>query len=409
MTTSTFSIDLGLPQIKILNIQGDKEGNYQLEIRSTETEGCCHVCGTVSTHFHGYDREVTIQHLPILGKGCYLHIKLPRFMCDHCPKKTTTTLQPNWRRRNSAYTTDFEEYIMKSLINSTVSDVSRKEGIGEGVVSRLLDAYISTEVDWNTVEEIGQLGIDEISIRKGHKDFVTIITARLRGEIRLLAVLKDRKKATVIEFFKSIPKQIRQTIDCVCSDFYEGFINAAKEVLGKRVRIVIDRFHLAKLYRKGLDTLRKKEMRLLKKILEKSEYAQFQGAMWALRKPKENRSDKEKQALSSLFDHSNSLGNAAQFSDELTQILNTETSRNGGIRRLKNWALKVKHSTTSCFDTFLGTLEKWMIEIANYFVQRENSGFVEGFNNRIKVLKRRCYGIVDRKYLYQRLSLDLGI
>ena len=49
-----------------------------------------------------------------------------------------------------------------------------------------------------------------------------------------------------------------------------------------------------------------------------------------------------------------------------------------------------------------------MEEIANYFVQRENSGFVEGFNNRLKVLKRRCYGIVDRVHLFRRISLDMG-
>jgi transposase len=409
MITSTFSINLDLPYVEVLSIRIDQESCYHLNIRSTETEGCCHVCKAVSPHFHGYDREITVQHLPILGKSCYLHMTLPRFRCDHCPKKPTTTLQPSWRRKNSEYTTDFEDYILKSLMNSTVSDVSYKEGISEGVISRLLDAYISTEIDWKTIEVIGQLGIDEISIKKGHKDFVTIITSRSHGKIRLLAILKDRKKATVIEFFESIPKPIRKTIFCVCSDFYEGFINAAKEVLGKRVRIVIDRFHLAKLYRKGLDTLRKKEMALLKKTLEKSEYAQLDGVMWALRKPKEKRSEKEKRALSKLFSHSGSLKKAAQFSDELTQTLNTETSRSGGIRRLKNWALKVGKSDTSCFDTFLGTLEKRVIEIANYFVRRENSGFVEGFNNRIKVLKRRCYGIIDRKYLYQRLSLDLGI
>jgi len=131
--------------------------------------------------------------------------------------------------------------------------------------------------------------------------------------------------------------------------------------------------------------------------------------MWALRKPKEKQSAKERLALSRLFGHASSLKMAYQFSEELSQILNTETSRNGGIRRLKNWILKVRNSDITCFNTFLGTLEKWIVEIANYFVQRENSGFVEGFNNRIKVLKRRCYGIIDRTHLYQRLSLDLGI
>ena len=118
--------------------------------------------------------------------------------------------------------------------------------------------------------------------------------------------------------------------------------------------------------------------------------------MWALRKPKKSQSKKEKLALSALFEHSASLEAAYQLSEQLTQILNTETSRNGGIRRLKNWISTVKSSGVTCFNTFIGTLEKWIVEVANYFVLRENSGFVEGFNNRIKVLKRRCYGIVDR-------------
>ncbi len=38
----------------------------------------------------------------------------------------------------------------------------------------------------------------------------------------------------------------------------------------------------------------------------------------------------------------------------------------------------------------------------------DSSGLVEGFNNRIKVLKRRCYGIFDIKRLFQRLTLDVN-
>ncbi|HFC91726.1 MAG TPA: hypothetical protein ENJ51_02815 [Leucothrix mucor] len=60
-----------------------------------------------------------------------------------------------------------------------------------------------------------------------------------------------------------------------------------------------------------------------------------------------------------------------------------------------------------CYKTFIQTLKKWIIKIANYFIERENRGFIAGFNNRIKVLKRRCYGLVDRKYLYQCISPDL--
>ena len=78
---------------------------------------------------------------------------------------------------------------------------------------------------------------------------------------------------------------------------YDGFVNAAKEVLGKRVKIVIDRFHVAQHYRSGLDTLCKKELKRLKKELSEEAYSQLKGAMWALRKPEEKLKDKDKDVL----------------------------------------------------------------------------------------------------------------
>jgi transposase len=49
-----------------------------------------------------------------------------------------------------------------------------------------------------------------------------------------------------------------------------------------------------------------------------------------------------------------------------------------------------------------------MNEIANYFINRQTSGFVEGLNNKITVIKRRCYGILNVKHLFQRIHLDLS-
>jgi transposase len=59
----------------------------------------------------------------------------------------------------------------------------------------------------------------------------------------------------------------------------------------------------------------------------------------------------------------------------------------------------VRGSGLSCFDSFLVTLETWLDEITNYFVSRLTSGFLEGFNNKVRDLKRRCYvsgGSLDR-------------
>jgi transposase len=43
-----------------------------------------------------------------------------------------------------------------------------------------------------------------------------------------------------------------------------------------------------------------------------------------------------------------------------------------------------------------------------YFRQRQSSGFVEGLNNKLKVLKRRCFGIYNLRHLFQRITLDLN-
>ena len=75
--------------------------------------------------------------------------------------------------------------------------------------------------------------------------------------------------------------------------------------------------------------------------------------------------------------------------------------------KFRHWIQQVQQSGLHCFDAFLKLLNTWWQEITNYFIQRENSGFVEGFNNKVKVLKRRCYGIFNLKHLFQRIYLDL--
>jgi len=70
--------------------------------------------------------------------------------------------------------------------------------------------------------------------------------------------------------------------------------------------------------------------------------------------------------------------------------------------------MEVRKTKLKCFNKFILTLKKFKVEIANYFIKRQTSGFVEGLNNKIKVLKRRCYGIYNLKHMFQRLHLDIS-
>jgi len=56
-------------------------------------------------------------------------------------------------------------------------------------------------------------------------------------------------------------------------------------------------------------------------------------------------------------------------------------------------------------ESFLSTSEKHTEEITDYFSGRLTGGFAEGLNNKIMVIRRRCYGIFDVRHLFQRISL----
>ena len=160
------SIDLGLEDTEIIGFTIDKKGSYHIEIRSTKTTGQCHKCKCEIDKLHSYDRKMEIRHLSILGEKCYLQIKLPRYECTTCPKNPKTTQQLSWKKYNSSNTKKFEKYILDSLVNSTISDVSRKENIGEGVVSRIVKNYYPDKIDWENFDNLGQIGIDEIALKK---------------------------------------------------------------------------------------------------------------------------------------------------------------------------------------------------------------------------------------------------
>src|SRR5882724_7203475 len=361
----TFEIPLDIPDVTIQTVETDRHGDFVITVKSTVEGTSCHTCGKKVSKVYGYDREITLRHLPILGRKTYIRLRTVRYVC-------------------------------------------MKEDIGYEAVMGILDRHIQGEVDWKQCSRLDILGLDEISLKKGHRDFVTIATGRLNDAIVILGVLPDRKKSTVKSFLSGMPRKLRKTIKAVCSDMYDGFIHAAQEVLGKRIKIVIDRFHVAKLYRKGLDTLRKQELQRLKRELSEEEYKQLQGVMWALRKKEDYLTDEDKDLLARLFVHVPLVKVAYELCNALTGIFDKRIGKRRAKSQLTDWIVRVRDSTLCCFNTFITTLEKWMDEITNYFLDRQTSGFVEGLNNKIKVIKRRCYGILNVKHLFQRIYLDLS-
>jgi transposase len=401
------SIPLDISDVRVLQTELTKDGEFILTVESTLSSTSCRRCGRTITERHGLDEPRLLRHLPILGRVVYLRIRPKRFRCPFCDGHPTTTQQLDWYDPNALHTKAYERHLILQLVNSTLTDVQAKEDVTYDAVLGVLDRLVATSVDWDTLPPFTTMGIDEIALLKGHRDFVAVISAQTtHGELYVLAVLPDRLKATIVAWLKTIPIAIRTQITTVCTDMWDGYISAVEEVLPD-AKIVIDRFHVACHYRDAVDALRKQEVRRLQKELPKAVQDTLKQTLWPFRKRAGDLDTAEQERLDMLLAYSPALRQAYTLREELTVIFDTARSKADGLRRLHFWRQRVVRSGLTCFDAFLKLLSSWLDLITNYFIDHQTSSFVEGLNNKLKVLKRRCYGLRNVTRLFQRLTLDL--
>lgn len=399
MAKAQATIPLDIAGVRVLKTEINTEGELIITIESTKRGTSCRKCGHWIEKFHGHADLVTIRHLPVFGRP-------RRYVCQDCPDHPTTAQQVDWRDPYSRCSFAFEEHLLLQLVDSTIRDVSIKERIACDEVLGVLERRIEKQVDWSKLTELEMIGLDEIGLKKGQREYVTIVTDRLAGErIMLLGVLPNRQKDQVVAFLRSIPQRLSETIRTVCCDMYEGYTEAVREELLK-AEIVVVRFHVTHHYRQAADKLSQRELKRLKEELPE-EALELKGRMWAFRKQPEDLTTAERRVLKKLFQYAPQVKQAYPLREKLSEIFDQKVSKAVGCRKVRSWIKKVEKSVLKCFDGLLKTLEQWWEAITNYFDERATNGFVEGLNNNLKVLKRRCYGIFNREHLFQRISLDL--
>jgi len=350
----TFPLDL--PDVRVVQTELTKNRELIITVESTLDSATCPQCGRTVTKLHALDDPILLRHLSILGHPVYIRIRPKRFRCSDCDGRPTTTQRLSWYDPRALHTIAYERHLLMLLVNSTVEDVVRKEDVSYDAVLGILDAWIATRIDWDTVEPFAVIGIDEIALRKGHRDFIAVITAqRANGEVRVLALLPDRLKTTVAAWLRSLPQARQAAITTVCTDLWAGYITATQEVL-PHATIVADRFHVARLYRDCADTLRKETVRTLRATKNEAILADLKHVLWPFRKAPHDLDDAELARLERLFGHAPQLKKAYDLRQDLTRIFETAPSRDDGLMQLQAWERQVAASGLTCFDSFLGTL-----------------------------------------------------
>ena len=193
-------IPLDIPDVDVKETKLCKKKLF-ITVESQKETIECGICHQLLPCNYGKGERIELRHLSVLGYETYIVIHPKRGQCTTCKTKPTTTQRVEWYEQRSPHTLTYDTYLMKQLIGSTVEDVSMKEQVGYDAVLGALKRRVSVEVNWERITNLGTIGIDEIAMRKGHKGYKAIITARdEKGETIILAVLNDRKKRPLSTF-----------------------------------------------------------------------------------------------------------------------------------------------------------------------------------------------------------------
>jgi transposase len=173
------------------------------------------------------------------------------------------------------------------------------------------------------------------------------------------------------------------------------------------VRALQRRRHGARADRDCADTGRTQALKWLKHALPTAAHAEINGARWPFRKRPQALASAEGDRLARLFTDSPKSEAADHVREDLTDLFERDDTKAGATCAIRAWCTRVRQRGLTEFESFLGTIERWMHEITHDFQGRQTSGFVEGFNNRVTVLTRRCDGICHVGRLVQQLTPDL--
>lgn len=219
---------------------------------------------------------------------------------------------------------------------------------------------------------------------------------------RVLEVLEDREKATLVRWLQQAKAGgLLAELKEVTTDMWEGYEHAVREVFGPGVRIVVDRFHVMKLFQDQL-TLARRE---LQSGLSKQERELLKGSRWLWVSNDQSLSERRRKEFSKLRQRFPQLKKLWLHRRRLRRIFEdrTLTDPQEAKRRLQAWCEQGRRLGLAALAKFGQTMGRWIDGIANYFVSRSSNGRTEGFNHGIRAILWRAFGM--RNFTHFRLRV----
>jgi transposase len=355
-------------------------------------EDKCIVCETTTTTINQYTKR-KLQDLSIVGKEVSLQISIPQFHCSTCNVYFTHDL--SFADANKSYTHRQSKWIFKLCNQQPFTEVAALVNLSNVTVQNI---YFEQAEKLIKVKErfakVRKIGIDEIAHRKGKGDFCCVLTDLERGIE--LDILPNRKKETIIAYFKALGTSICEQIEVLSCDIWDTYISVAKECF-PNAQVTLDRFHIVKSLNECLDDVRKSLRKTYKNIEE------YKKLKWILFKQPENCSEEQLVLLSNAFKQSPTLHQFYIQRNRFNDIYNQASNSNEMTSLLTIWTDQAEKLEHSILNKFIKTVRKRIEHIASYANTHVTNAVTEGLNNLIRHVKRISFGMPNFEHLRLRV------
>ncbi len=294
---------------------------------------------------------------------------------------------------NPFYTKRFAFYVGKRCRSSTIRDVAKELHLDWKTVKELEKQYMREQLRRATAVRPKVIGIDEVSLRKGHTYKIVVSDLEKRRPIWFGGV--DRSQQSMDQFYQWLGPHKTKHIRLAVMDMWKPFEASAATHIS-HTAILYDKFHIMRHLGEALDKIRKSEYARLS-----GKKRQFiKGQKYNLLSNREHLTLTGRQALQTLLKANKRLNVAYMLKESFSQLWSYQ-SETWARKFFDNWKVSLKWQRLKPYEAFTRLIERHWDGVAA-FCRAENKvplGFVEGLNNKIRVIQRRAYGLRDEEYL----------
>jgi len=353
---------------------------------------CCSGCGQhYLTYYDGGPYEV--GDLPYgKWKKAYLLFDKVRVECNRCGVKIE---QLEWLPAYARLTKRFEEEVARECrFLQSIRDVAKRCHLGWDAVKEIDKKYLNKELNPPDFKGVEEIAVDEIAIKKHHK-YATVISEIKRR--RVLWVEKNRDEKSLGRFYKQLGKDGCQEIRAVAMDMWTPYENATRKYCPK-ARIVYDEFHIIQNYGKIIDKVRNMEFARAKKEEQKV----FKGTKYLLLSNRAKVRGNNRVRLDELLKVNQALTTVYLLKDDLKHLW--DYTYEGWARKwFAGWYQRAQDSGIKPLIKFAESLKEHLNGILAHCRYWIGTSFLEGMNNKIKVIKRIAFGFRDMEYFFLKI------